>query len=37
VVHEACKEPSHYESVKTFEAFLIEQGIPGIEDIDTGN
>lgn len=35
VVHEACKKPSHYESVKTFEEFLIEQGIPGIEDIDT--
>jgi carbamoyl-phosphate synthase small subunit len=35
VVHEACKEPSHYESVKTLDAFLAEEGIPGIERIDT--
>jgi len=35
VVHESCKKPHHYESVKTFDQFLEEQGIPGIEDIDT--
>jgi carbamoyl-phosphate synthase small subunit len=35
VVNEACREPSHYESIKTFEAFLKEFNIPGIEGIDT--
>ncbi|MHA1729543.1 MAG: glutamine-hydrolyzing carbamoyl-phosphate synthase small subunit [Promethearchaeota archaeon] len=35
VVHESCKEPSHYESVKIFEQFLKEQDIPGIEGVDT--
>ncbi len=35
IVHEACKKPSHYESVKTLDQFLKEQNIPGIERIDT--
>jgi len=35
VVNECCKEPSHYESVKTLDEFLQEQDIPGIEWIDT--
>ncbi len=35
VVHESCKKPSHYESVKTFDKFLEEQDIPGMEDVDT--
>ena len=35
VVHEACKKPSHYESVKNFSDFLTEQGVPGMENVDT--
>lgn len=35
VVHESCKKPHHYESVKTFDEFLAEQGIPGMENVDT--
>lgn len=35
VVNECCKYPHHYESVKTLDEFLSEQGIPGIEWIDT--
>ncbi len=35
VVNECCKNPSHYESVKTLDEFLTEQDIPGIEWIDT--
>jgi carbamoyl-phosphate synthase small subunit len=35
VVHECCKQPSHYESVKTLNQFLAEENIPGIEGIDT--
>jgi len=35
IVHEACKEPSHYESEKTLDQFLAEEGIPGIERVDT--
>ena len=35
VVNECCKQPSHYESVKTLNKFLIEQDVPGIEWIDT--
>ena len=35
VVFEACKEPSHFESKKTLDTFLKEQGVPGIEGIDT--
>lgn len=35
VVNELCKNPSHYESVKTLNQFLLEEDIPGIEWIDT--
>ena len=35
VVNECCKNPSHYQSVKTLDAFLTEQDVPGIEWIDT--
>jgi carbamoyl-phosphate synthase small subunit len=35
IVNEACKKPSHYESVKTLDQFLKEEGIPGIERVDT--
>jgi carbamoyl-phosphate synthase small subunit len=35
VVNECCKEPSHYESVKSLDQFLKEQNTPGIEWIDT--
>jgi carbamoyl-phosphate synthase small subunit len=35
VVNECCKEPSHYESVKSLHEFLLEEGVPGIEWIDT--
>jgi len=35
VVNECCKQPSHYESVKTLDEFLREQDVPGIEWIDT--
>lgn len=35
VVNECCKNPSHYESVKTLNEFLLEENVPGIEWIDT--
>lgn len=35
VVNECCKNPSHYESVKTLDEFLTEEEIPGIEWVDT--
>ena len=35
VVFECCKKPFHWESVKTLDAFLKEQGVPGIEGVDT--
>jgi len=35
IVNECCKEPSHYQSVKSLDDFLQEQGVPGIEWIDT--
>lgn len=35
VVNECCKRPHHYESVKNLDTFLKEEGIPGIEWIDT--
>ena len=34
-VNECCKNPSHYESVKTLNEFLLEEDVPGIEWIDT--
>jgi carbamoyl-phosphate synthase small subunit len=35
VVFECCKKPFHWESVKTLDTFLKEQGVPGIEGVDT--
>ena len=35
VVNEYCEIPSHYESVRTLEDWLIEEDIPGIQWIDT--
>jgi carbamoyl-phosphate synthase small subunit len=35
VVNECCTQPSHYESRKTLDQFLQEEGIPGIEWVDT--
>jgi len=35
VVNEACKNPSHFESIKTLNEFLLEEDVPGIEWIDT--
>ncbi|MHA1488159.1 MAG: glutamine-hydrolyzing carbamoyl-phosphate synthase small subunit [Promethearchaeota archaeon] len=35
VVNEYCEIPSHYESVKALDDWLIEEGIPGIQWIDT--
>jgi carbamoyl-phosphate synthase small subunit len=35
IVNECCKNPSHYESVKTLNEFLLEEAVPGIEWIDT--
>jgi carbamoyl-phosphate synthase small subunit len=35
VVNECCKNPSHYQSVKTLNEFLLEENVPGIEWIDT--
>lgn len=35
IVNEYCKNPSHYEMVRTLEEWLIEENIPGIQWIDT--
>jgi carbamoyl-phosphate synthase small subunit len=35
VINECCKNPSHYESAKSLNEFLLEEDIPGIEWIDT--
>jgi carbamoyl-phosphate synthase small subunit len=35
IIHELCLQPSHWTSQKTLDAFLKEQGIPGISGIDT--
>ena len=35
VVNECCKQPSHYESIKSLDDFLQEENVPGIEWIDT--
>ena len=35
IVNECCKNPSHYQSVKTLDEFLTEQDVPAIEWIDT--
>jgi len=35
IVNEYCDVPSHYESIRTLEDWLIEENIPGIQWIDT--
>jgi carbamoyl-phosphate synthase small subunit len=35
IVKEACKEPSHWQSDKTISEWLSEEGVPGIEGVDT--
>jgi carbamoyl-phosphate synthase small subunit len=35
VVREACKEPSHRKGTGTIDSFLRDQGVPGIEGVDT--
>jgi len=35
IVNEYCENPSHHESVRTLEDWLIEENIPGIQWIDT--
>ncbi len=35
VVHECCKTPSHWSSVKSLSGWLEEEGVPGIEGVDT--
>jgi carbamoyl-phosphate synthase small subunit len=35
VVNECCKNPHHYESVKTLNEFLLEENVPAIEWVDT--
>ncbi|MHA1195969.1 MAG: glutamine-hydrolyzing carbamoyl-phosphate synthase small subunit [Promethearchaeota archaeon] len=35
VINECCKNPNHFESVKTLNEFLLEENVPGIEWVDT--
>ncbi|HUI00202.1 MAG TPA: glutamine-hydrolyzing carbamoyl-phosphate synthase small subunit [Nitrososphaerales archaeon] len=35
VVQEYCQRPSHWASVKTLSAWMSDQGVPGIEGVDT--
>jgi len=35
IVHELCQQPSHWNSKMTLEQWMISEGIPGIEGIDT--
>lgn len=35
IVHEVCDHPSHYQSVRTLDQWLRDEGIPGIFGIDT--
>jgi carbamoyl-phosphate synthase small subunit len=35
LVKECCKEPSNWRATKTLPQFLMEQGIPGVEGLDT--
>ncbi len=35
VVREKCDSPSHYKSTRSIEQFLIEEGVPGICELDT--
>lgn len=35
IINEYCEKPHHYESVRTLEDWMVEEGIPGIQWIDT--
>jgi carbamoyl-phosphate synthase small subunit len=35
VVQEACQKPSHWASVQTLSRWMADQGVPGIEGVDT--
>jgi len=35
VIHELCREPSHWASKKSLDDWFVETGIPGIERVDT--
>jgi len=35
IVHEVCDRPSHYQSVRTLDEWLRDEGIPGIFGVDT--
>lgn len=35
VIHELCQQPSHWNSKMTLEQWMMSEGIPGIEGIDT--
>jgi len=35
IVHEVCDCPSHYQSVRTLDEWLVDEGIPGISGVDT--
>ncbi len=35
VIHELCRQPSHWSAELTVDAWLEEEGIPGIENVDT--
>ena len=35
IVHEVCDKPSHYQSTRTLDGWLRDEGIPGIYGVDT--
>jgi carbamoyl-phosphate synthase small subunit len=35
VIHELCHEPSHWASTRTLDQWLLDEGVPGIQGIDT--
>lgn len=35
VIHELCRQPSHWSAERTLDEWLEEEGIPGIENVDT--
>ena len=35
IIHELCEKPSHWDSVKNLNEWLLEEDIPGICDVDT--
>ena len=35
IVHEVCERPSHYQSLRTLDEWLREEGIPGVYGVDT--